>query len=65
MNYALETLIGKMDGDTYEAAQVIAQEIERQLGRQYDDLSDWLAEGDYTGHETLQSLIDEWNEING
>lgn len=65
MTYALNVLTGKMDGDAYEAAQVVAQQIESEMGRQFDDLSDWLAEGDYTGRETLQSLIDEWSEVNG
>lgn len=29
-----------------------------------DDLQDWLAEGDWTGVETIASVASEWDELN-
>lgn len=63
-NNDLKILQGKSEGDTYDAANRLAQHIINHYDIvEGEDLSDWLAEGDYDGDETIASLVSEWRSI--
>jgi hypothetical protein len=48
-------------GDTYMAANdLAAYMVTLGVDAQGEALTDWLAEGDYDGSETVESLISEW-----
>lgn len=63
-NQDLLILQNKYDGDTYEAANRLAAH----LNATYDivddgTLTDWLAEGDYDGKETIITIVAEWRQL--
>jgi hypothetical protein len=61
---ALEILQGKQDGDGYGAANILASRMNIEMNAdEGSELTDWLAEGDFDGDETMESLIAEWKEL--
>ncbi len=72
-NKDLQVLQGKLEGDINEAAgnlgshiMDIKDKLHRTLPSHVNDvgaLADWFEEGDYDGTETINSLLDELNEL--
>jgi hypothetical protein len=61
---AIEILAGKAEGDKDEALQELSVAVlaESAYGDPDSSLTDWLAAGDYTGSETVESIAAEWDE---
>ena len=61
---AIQVLAGTQTGSRDEAIQVLASAVtlESEYGDPDDSIMDWIAAGDYTGDETVESIAAEWDE---
>jgi hypothetical protein len=61
---AIQVLAGNANGSRAEAVLMLAAAVleESSYGDPDNSLADWIAAGEYTGSETVESIAAEWDE---